>query len=178
MKKNLVMILIALFAVSIVGSADVDLSSYPYPFVENGELNTLLVIGKLAAPIDNIAVTGIAMSLQTQIEGKVAVDAIVFDRDIEDVSAQNLIVVGGPCVNTVAHELLNTGKDCSEGFQDGVGNIQLIPTGKGNYALIVAGKWGEDTRVAGIAVAKYYDYKLTGYEKKVSATGSSANEVN
>ena len=122
--------------------------------------------------------TGIALSLQTQTEGRVAVDSIVFDRDIEDVNAQNLIIVGGPCVNTVAAELLGNKPDCTEGFTDGAGKIQLIPLENDNYALLVAGKWGEDTRRAGTVVARFEEYNLKGNEMQIEPTASSATEVN
>ena len=115
MRTKLILSLILMFMISIVSSADnYLLEDYPAPFIQNGKLNALLVIGSMAKPIDNIAVTGIAMSLQREMTEKVAVNAVVFDRDVKNISAQNLIIVGGPCVNTVAAELLGNKPDCTK----------------------------------------------------------------
>ena len=41
------------------------------------------------------------------------VDATKLDSEVADVKAQNLVVVGGPCVNTAAAELMGNPADCA-----------------------------------------------------------------
>jgi len=88
---------------------------------------------------------------------EVVVGATKLDNEITDVSAQNLIVVGGPCVNTVAMELLGNPVDCTEGFMAGKARVKLFEdetTGK--MAMLVAGYTGPDTRLAGSFISARY----------------------
>ncbi len=91
--------------------------------------------------------------------------------DISDPTAQNLIVVGGPCANDVAAKLLNLGPNdnCVEGFVQGQAILQLIENGD-NVALLVAGMTGADTRRATAVLANYQDYPLSGSEMVVKGT--------
>ncbi|MEW5896245.1 MAG: hypothetical protein AB1668_01005 [Nanoarchaeota archaeon] len=97
------------------------------------------------------------------------VDATKLDSEIADVKAQNLIVVGGPCVNTVAAELLGSPTDCTEGFTPGKARIKLWEHANGNVAMLVAGYSGADTRLAGKVIAHRYK-ELSGTEVEVEGT--------
>lgn len=96
------------------------------------------------------------------------VDATKLDSEVADLTAQNLIVVGGPCVNTVAAELLDNPADCTEGFRQGVARIKLFENGE-NIAMLVAGYSGADTRLAGKVVA-HRATELSGEEVEVEGT--------
>lgn len=96
------------------------------------------------------------------------VDASKLDSEIADATAQNLIVVGGPCVNTVAAELLGSPADCTEGFTPGVARVKFFDN-DGVYAMLVAGYSGDDTRLAGSFIAHRYD-ELTGEEVEIEGT--------
>ena len=96
------------------------------------------------------------------------VDATKLDNEVADATAQNLIVVGGPCVNSVAAELLGNPADCTEGFTAGKARIKLFTNGD-NMAMLVAGWNGEDTRLAGKVVAHRYS-EMSGDEIVVEGT--------
>ncbi len=81
------------------------------------------------------------------------VDAARLDSEIAAVNAQNLIVVGGPCVNTIAADLLGNPADCTEGFTPGNARVKLFEHTNGNMAMLVAGYSGADTRLAGKVIA-------------------------
>jgi hypothetical protein len=100
----------------------------------------------------------------------VPVGATVFDTEVADVEAQNAIVVGGPCVNTIAADLLGNPADCTEGFMPGVARIKLFEHANGNLALLVAGYSGADTRLAGRILADYRARALSGTELEVEGT--------
>lgn len=106
----------------------------------------------------------------------VAVEGVVgaskLDSEVASVSAQNLIVVGGPCVNTVAAELLGNPADCTEGFRPGVSRVKLFTHANGNVAMLVAGFSGQDTRNAGGFLATRAS-ELTGDEVELEGTTSS-----
>ena len=89
------------------------------------------------------------------------------DTEVADIMAQNAIVVGGPCVNTAAADLLGNPEDCTEGFTEGEAMIKLFASGD-NVAMLVAGYTGDDTRQAAAVVAEYEKYDLSGEEVKVN----------
>ena len=97
------------------------------------------------------------------------VDATKLDSEVADVKAQNLVVVGGPCVNTAAAELLGNPSDCTEGFSPGKARVKLFEHANGNVAMLVAGYSGADTRLAGKVVANRAS-ELSGKEVVVEGT--------
>ncbi|MEM2121452.1 MAG: S-layer protein [Candidatus Woesearchaeota archaeon] len=102
----------------------------------------------------------------------------VLDREVSDYKAQNLIVVGGPCVNSIAATLMPYTTDCWEGFTPGKALIKLFEHPNGNVALLVAGYSADDTRRAARVLANYKDYasKLKGTE--VVVTGTDLTNIN
>jgi len=97
------------------------------------------------------------------------VDATKLDSEVASVSAQNLIVVGGPCVNSVAAELLGNPVDCTEGFTAGKARVKLFENANGNVAMLVAGYMGTDTRLAGKVIA-HRSAELSGTEVEIEGT--------
>ena len=106
----------------------------------------------------------------------VAIDvgAAVLDTEVADFSAQNIIIVGGPCVNLAAADVLESGDDCTEGFTEGEAKIQLFERANGNVALLVAGFSALDTRRAARALGEFGSNALEGTEMVV--TGTSLTE--
>lgn len=82
-------------------------------------------------------------AVTTEKVNPVGVDFAVLDKDFTAGTA-NSIVVGGPCINTVAAKLLGNPADCTEGFAEGEAKLALFADGS-KTALLVAGYTGEDT---------------------------------
>ncbi|MGV8141164.1 MAG: hypothetical protein ACP5NW_01840 [Candidatus Woesearchaeota archaeon] len=105
--------------------------------------------------------------------GAVALNPISVGMAILDSEAslgsKPYIVVGGPCANTVAAELLESGANCAEGFTEGKAMIKLYNS---QNALLVAGFSGKDTQGACRVLASYTDpkYALDGTEIEVITT--------
>lgn len=97
------------------------------------------------------------------------VDATKLDSEVASVKAQNLVVVGGPCVNTVAAELMGSPTDCTAGFTPGKAMVKLFEHANGNVAMLVAGYSGADTRLAGKVIAHRWA-ELSGTEVEVEGT--------
>ena len=97
------------------------------------------------------------------------VDATKLDSEVASVSAQNLVVVGGPCVNTVAAELLGNPSVCTEGFTPGKARVKLFEHANGKVAMLVAGYSGADTRLAG-KVVSHRASEFSGDEVVVEGT--------
>ena len=89
------------------------------------------------------------------------------DKDIDDIYAQNLIVVGGPCINSVAAKLMGYPENCLEDFEIGKGKIKLYEYENGRAALLLAGMTAFDTRMATSAAANYQELNLSGKEMEV-----------
>ncbi len=89
------------------------------------------------------AVSAAGGSVTTETVNPVGVDFAVLDTDYTMGSA-NSIVVGGPCVNTVAAKLLGNPADCTAGFAQGEAKLTMFPDGS-KVALLVAGYTGADT---------------------------------
>lgn len=90
---------------------------------------------------------------------RIEVGAAKLASEVADVKAQNTILVGGPCANAAAATVMGNPVDCTEGFEPGVGRIELFEHANGNVAMLVAGYAALDTRNAAQVVANYGDYK-------------------
>ena len=113
-----------------------------------------------------------------EVGGPVQVDvgSAVLDTEVADWTAQNVIVVGGPCVNRVAAALMGLpypSDECAEGFEEGKAKIKLFEDE--NVALLVAGMTGDDTRRACTVLKNYADYAadLVGTEVEMIATSEA-----
>ena len=101
------------------------------------------------------------------------VGAAILDREAAGlVGTSNLLVVGGPCVNTVAAQLMGNPADCTAGFTQGSAMIKVFPNAGNTVSLLVAGYTGADTRLAARVLANYRNYEgqLVGDEVVVSGT--------
>ena len=90
--------------------------------------------------------------------------ANLLDEDVTTPSDYNLIVVGGPCANTIASDLFMTCEAWSYGPGEAV--IKMVENGD-NVALLVAGTEGTDTRRAAKVLADYSNEELSGDEVMV-----------
>ncbi len=107
---------------------------------------------------------------------RIEVGAAVLDTEVASLTAQNAIVVGGPCVNTLAAELMGNPSDCAADFEMGKAMIKLFEHDNGNMALLVAGYSAMDSRRAARVVANYDQYdNFAGAELEV--TGTSLTDI-
>jgi len=95
-------------------------------------------------------------------------DATRLDNEIADTKAQNLIVIGGPCINSIAAEVLGNKVDCLEGFTPGKARIKLFEN-NGKLVLLVAGYGKNETRLASKVIA-YRWAELSGKEVEITGT--------
>ncbi|MBT7497533.1 hypothetical protein HN662_04340, partial [Candidatus Woesearchaeota archaeon] len=105
---------------------------------------------------------------------KIAVGTAKLASEVDSLSAQNSIIVGGPCANEKAAEFLGvTSATCSEGAPEA--NTAVVKLKEyGDYvAMLVNGYDAIDTRRASRVLANYNDYDLMGDEVVVSGTDFS-----
>jgi hypothetical protein len=128
--------------------------------------------------VGDAVTTGVVSGSTVAEYTRIQVGKSVLDSEITDVAADNLIVVGGPCANTVAATILgipSTMPACYENFpvQEGQGIIKMVDNGA-KVATLVAGFSADDTRKAAQVLANYEDYAtdLTG-KTEVVVSGTS-----
>jgi hypothetical protein len=104
---------------------------------------------------------------------------VVLDSEAKSMD-KNMIVVGGPCANSIAAEVLRepfgNPYDCTTGFTPGKAMIKLLER-KGRTVLLVAGYSAEDTVAATEVLSSYKDYVLAGGEVEVTRTSSGGLQV-
>ena len=155
------------------GKSCTDLKNYPSFFVTNGKFEGYFVIGEKATAADNLTATDIASSMQyIYSTGKLVPVQInnssKLDSEITDVTTQNIISIGNPCVNSVSSKLLGNPIPCNEGFSPGKATVKLFQNG--DYcAMLVAGYSSADTRLAGKVIAHRWK-ELSGLEVEIEGT--------
>jgi hypothetical protein len=99
------------------------------------------------------------------------------DTDVSSATAQNVITVGGPCVNSVTATLMGANSEnCAEGFEANKAIIQLVQNGD-NFGLVVAGLTGKDTLLATRIMHSYEDYDLEGMKMIATTVSESSLSV-
>lgn len=106
-----------------------------------------------------------------------AVGLAVLDEQAESMT-KNMIVVGGPCANTVAFGLLNP-TNCADGFEEGKAMLKFFDR-KGKAALLVAGYDAQDTVNAAYVLAQHnkkYASKFTTLKDEVELVVTDMDQV-
>jgi len=113
----------------------------------------------------------------TTVVNPIAVGLAILDRDASGmIGKENLIVVGGPCANTIAAALMGNPANCGEGFEPGKAMIKSWDKG-GKVAILVAGYEAQDTLGASRVLAAYKDYSLSGTEVEVVVADLNSIQV-
>ena len=157
-KRGLIWIIAAFLLVSSVFAYD--LSEFPNIFLGN---KATIVIGSAAKAEDMAGAINVAVTL---VQNGISIEAKM-DKDIDNIYAQNLIVVGGPCINSVAARLMGYPENCIEDFELGKGKIKLYEYDNAKVALLLAGMTAFDTKMATTAITYYQDLELSGTEMNV-----------
>jgi len=149
------------------GSDEAEDLTFEYPLIQRGA-HVFVVAGEYG--IEKQA-AGAYVTQQIQ---RIAVGAAKLASEVEDITAVNAIVVGGPCANAAAAALMGNPADCVAGFEAGKAMIKLYENA-GNVAVLVAGFDALDTRRAARVLANHADYALSGSEAEV--TGTSLTDI-
>jgi hypothetical protein len=104
---------------------------------------------------------------------RIDVGATKLASEVANINSVSSILVGGPCANSAAADVLGNPADCTEGFEPGVGKVEMYNVGTGKVAMLVAGYSAADTRNAAAVVSNYQDYSLSGDKVEVKKVGST-----
>ena len=131
-------------------------------------LPLIFITGQGVTFTQTAAVTTGAVTVQ-----RIDVGATKLASEVGNINAVNSIIVGGPCANAAAAEVLDNPAPCTAGFEPGVGRVEMYDVGSGNVAMLVAGFSAADTRNAAAVVANHGDFNLAGEKVEVTKVGST-----
>jgi hypothetical protein len=89
-------------------------------------------------------------------------DALTMDK--------HMLVVGGPCANSVAAEILGNPENCEEGFTAGQATLEFFSR-NGKTILLVAGYTSDDTLAAAYGLSQYKNLGLSGNAVTLQVNG-------
>ena len=155
---------------TIIDETKYDLSEFPYPFVVDGKVKSVIVIGNDAPPTDVVVGVNIAASLvgEKDKEGVSITNTIaMLDTEVDNLTKQPMILIGGPDVNRLTASVLGIrypSSMSSTGLPEDAIVIKIINNAFGGEypVLIVDGCDDESTRLAGNMIVNYKDYKFKG----------------
>lgn len=123
-----------------------------------------------------VFVTG-GLVTTTTVEGDVTervqpiqIGAAKLASEIADITQFNAIVVGGPCANPIAAQLMGNPEPCWEAVPENKAVVKLFEHANGNVAMLVAGRAAKNTRQASRAVATNQISAVNSKEAEVSGT--------
>lgn len=148
------------------GSDEAEDLTIEYPLLQRGA-HVFIVAGEYGIQKQ-------AGGLLAQRVQRISVGVAKLASEVADITAQNAVVVGGPCANSAAAALLGNPEDCTAGFEPGKALIKLVESGD-KVAVLVAGYEAIDTRRASRVLADHADYDLSGTE--VVVTGTSLTDI-
>ena len=157
-------------------SSNLTLANFPQPFLHNdGQLDTMFVVGRSAAVDEVIGVADILASLQrTALDTPFPTGIVTFDDTLSESDYnRNIIIVGGMCANRVAANIYGNPVDCTVQDTLGVGKIELIE--HNGYKLLIHGYTSEDTTRATQVLANWNYYSaIFNSTSKVCVTESDS----
>lgn len=133
-----------------------DLANFPGGFIKDGQANGIIIVNDNMFNEDKFQRAVLDLYSSTQISK----EPIKLVPEIGTVVNRNAIVIGNPCVNSLAYEIISTkSPNCKEGFVDGQGVIMTHITRFGNINILIAGGTTDDTIRAITTLADYRSNK-------------------
>jgi hypothetical protein len=168
MKKWLLVFLLVVNIASAVTIAD-----WPQFFVKSGKFNAKYVVGEEAPALDVVSATVISTSLAKFENVTTDVGTSTLDSEISNISMFNAIVVGSPCENKAAAQLMGNPEPCYKDLGGSVGYIKVFES-NGRVQVLITGLDEKDRNAA----AKYLANKdLSGVKTTEYLVSSNSGSV-
>jgi hypothetical protein len=168
MKKWLLTFLLIINIASAATIAD-----WPQFFVKGGKFNAKYVVGEEAPALDVVSATVISTSLAKFENVTTDVGTSTLDSEISNISMFNAIVVGSPCENKAAAQLLGNPEPCYKNLGGSVGYIKVFES-NGRVQVLITGLDEKDRNAA----AKYLANKdLSGVKTTEYLVSSNSGSV-
>jgi hypothetical protein len=137
-------IMLLLFTLLVSYSYAAGLSDFPKMFVNEGDLNAIIVVGNKAPSTDALAQSRMVVYFGS-ILGKPLYGVAKLSSDVGNIN-QNIISIGNPCDNPVTLEIMGNPDSCDSLLKERNGLLKLY---QGDYShLIVSGSSSEEINQA------------------------------
>ncbi|VVB80823.1 Uncharacterised protein [uncultured archaeon] len=123
------------------------ISDWPSFFVKDGKFSALYVIAEEAPALDVVSATVISTSLAKYENVTTEIGTSKLDTEIADITVKNAIVIGSPCDNRAAYQLMAGPEPCNKDLAGSVGYIKLFEN-NGKVQLLVTGISEKDRHAA------------------------------
>jgi len=151
--KKLLILLLLLPAVHAI-----ELSDWPDFFVSNNKFSAKYVVGEESPSMDVVSATIISTSLAQFESLTTEVGTSKIDSEISDIRDHDAIVIGNPCENSAALQLLGNPNPCYKDLAGSVGYIKVFEHGS-KVQILITGLNEKDRRAAAKFLA---DNKISG----------------
>jgi hypothetical protein len=169
MKKEwLILFLLVIQLVSASTIAD-----WPKFFVHSGKFTAKYVVGEEAPALDVVSATVISTSLAKFENVTTEIGTSTLDTEISNISIHDAVIIGSPCENKAAFQLMGNPDPCYKDLGGSVGYIKLYQ-GNGRTQLLITGLDEKDRSAA----AKYLAQKdLSGIQSTEYVVPSNSGSV-
>lgn len=106
---------------------------------------------------------------------RVEVGAAKLASEMQSIDGVNTIILGGPCANKWAAQLMGNPQPCFRDFPRQTGYLAMYQHATGKVAILIAGYESQDTRRAARALAQYSKFNLQG--SRIEVIGTSFEDI-
>jgi hypothetical protein len=126
-------------------------------------------------PLDATVVGGASGGATAEKVNPFKIGLAKLDVDAESMN-YNMIIVGGPCANTLADEVMGSPESCAADFEAGKAKLKYFDRNS-KVALLVAGYNADDTLGAAYVLADYSDYSGLSGADEVEVVVASLDQI-
>jgi len=157
LKINIVLVILFLVALSGFASAE-DLSDFPDIFVDNGNLDVIIVVGDKASASHAIAQAQVALSLTSFIDKRV-LGLTKLASEVDGIEDVNIISIGNACNNEVTSLILGNPSPCDAGLEKGKATIEFFES-EDRFHIVLSALSDEGIKKAADVLSNYESYEL------------------
>ena len=140
-----------------------------YPLSQRGS-RTFVTGGQIA--VADVAVGGMTEQVQP-----IQLGTAKLASEIADITQWNAIVVGGPCANPIAAQLMGNPDPCWESVPENKAIVKMYTHANGRVAMLIAGRTAKNTRQGCRAVATGQVTGIAGTSAMVTGTSLTDTTV-
>ncbi len=167
------------------------IADWPSFYVKNGKFNAMYIIGEEAPSLDVVSGTIISTSLAKFENVTTEIGTSAIDTEVADVTKKDAIVIGSPCENKAAAQLLGNPEPCNNELGgsfgyiklfENNGKVQLLITGLNEKDRHSAAKYLAETDLKGLKTTAHIVFSGSGsipsYFEKKNQTSNSTERNN
>lgn len=180
-------LLMFLLIIQVASAATI--ADWPQFFVKSGKFNAKYVVGEEAPALDVVSATVISTSLAKFENVTTDVGTSTLDSEITNISMFNAIVVGSPCENKAAAQLMGNPEPCYKNLAGSIGyikifesngRVQVLITGLDEKDRNAAAKYLANKDMSGIKATEYLVQSNSGsvpsfFEQRIKAKNAAKN---